>query len=162
MATLALVAGVGLQAFGQFKAGQAASAEGKSQQNIANYNAQVQEREAKAIEQRTAVEQRRQTEAAERRQSTLEAGIGAAGAVATAGSPLLLQARQASESELANLNIGFTGREQATAARTQAQLDITQGKLSRQRGKARATGKFIGAGSTLLTGFATGKERGLF
>ena len=159
--TLFLLA-MGTQAAGQIKAGQAASAEGKSRQNIDNYNAQVQEREAQAIEQRTAVEQRRQAEAAERRQSTLEAGIGAAGAVATAGSPLLLQARQASESELANLNIGFTGREQATAARTQAQLDILGGKLARQRGKAKATGKFIGAGSTLLTGFQTGKERGLF
>ena len=163
MGSLALlVAGTGLQAFGQIKAGQAASAEGKSQQNIDIYNAQVQEREAKAIEQRTAVEQRRQAEAAERRQSTLEAGLGEAGAVSTAGAPLLLQAKQASESELANLNIGYTGREEATAARTQAQLDITQGKLARQRGKARATGRYIGAGSTLLTGFAKGKERGLF
>ena len=160
MGSLALLAaGVGLQAFGQIRAGQAASAEGKSEQNIANYNAQVQEREAKAIEQRTAVEQRKQAEAAERRQSTLEAGLGASGTVTTAGSPLLLQAKQASEDELENLLIGDIGREKATAARTQAKLDVIGGKLARQRGKAKATGRFIGAGSTLLTGFATAKER---
>jgi hypothetical protein len=147
-------------AAGQIKAGQDAAVEGKSRQNIANYNAQVQRNESKAIEQRTAVAQRKQAEAAERRQSTLEAGLGEAGAVTTAGSPLLLQAKQASESELENLNIGFTGREEATAAETQAKLDIAQGKLSRQKGKAKRTGKFIGAGSTLLTGFQTGKEKG--
>jgi hypothetical protein len=155
-----LIAAMGAQALGQFKAGQAASAEGKSQQNIANYNAQVQEREAKAIEQRTALEQRRQAEAAARQQSSLEAGLGAAGAVSTAGAPLMLQAKQASESELENLNIGYTGREEATAARTQAQLDRMGGKLARQRGKAEATGHYIGAGTTLLSGFSAAKGTG--
>lgn len=156
---LAAIAG---QVFGQIQAGRAASAEGKSRQNIAEYNAQIQEREAKAIEQRTALEQRRQAEAGARRLSTLEAGIGAAGAVTTAGAPLMLQAKQASEDELKNLMIGYTGREQAVAARTQAKLDIMGGKLARQRGKAEARGRYIGAGTTLLSGFATGKEKGYF
>jgi len=154
------IAAMGAQAASQIIEGQAASVEGKSQQNIANYNAQVQEREAKAIEQRTAVEQRRQAEEAARRQSTLEAGLGASGAVTTAGAPLMLQAKQASESELENLMIGYTGREEATAARTQGQLDIMQGKLAKQRGKAEAKGQYIGAGTTLLSGFQTGAERG--
>jgi len=155
--TLAIMAIAG----SQIQAGREASAEGKSRQNMANYNAQMQEREAKAIEQRTAVEQRRQAEAAARQQSSLEAGLGAAGAVTTAGAPLMLQAKQASESELENLMIGYTGREQATAARTQAKLDRMGGKLARQRGKAIATGKYIGAGTTLLTGFAKGGNKDL-
>ena len=86
--------------------------------------------------------------------------MGVAGAVPTAGAPLMLQAKQASESELENLMIGYTGRERAMAARTQAQLDIMGGKLARQRGRAEATGRYIGAGTTLLTGFGKGKERG--
>lgn len=159
---LAAIAGTGMQAFGQIQAGRAASAEAKSQQNIAEYNAQIQEREAKAIEQRTALAQRRQAEAAARQLSALEAGVGAAGAVPTAGAPLMLQAKQASESELENLDIGYTGRERAVAARTQARLDIMGGKLARQRGKAEARGRYIGAGATLLTGFAKGKARGSF
>lgn len=162
MAGIALIASTAIGVFGQIRAGQAAEAEAESQQNIANYNAQVQEREAKAIEQRTALAQRRQAEAAARQLSTLEAGIGAAGAVTTAGAPLMLQAKQASESELENLMIGYTGRERAVAARTQARLDIAQGKLAKQRGKAKARGRYIGAGTTLLSGFATGKERGYF
>jgi len=160
LAAYAAVAGTGLQAYGQFQAGRAASAEAESRQNIAEYNAQIQEREAKAIEQRTALEQRRQAEAAARQQSALEAGLGAAGAVTTVGAPLMLQAKQASESELENLMIGYTGREQATAARTQAKLDIMGGKLAKQRGRAIARGRYIGAGTTLLSGFATGTERG--
>lgn len=157
---LALAAATGMQAFGQFRAGQAAEVEAEAQQNIAQYNAQIQEREAKAIEQRTALAQRRQAEAAARQQSALEAGLGAAGAVTTAGAPLMLQAKQASESELEGLDIGYTGRERAVAARTQAKLDIMGGKLARQRGRAIARGRYIGAGTTLLSGFATGAERG--
>jgi len=153
---LAAVAG---QAFSQYRAGQELSVQAESEQNIANYNAQIQEREAKAIEQRTALEQRRQAEEAARQQSTLEAGSGAAGAVSTAGAPLMLQAKQASESELENLNIGYTGREEATAARIQAQLDIMGGKLARQRGKAEAKGQYIGAGTTLLSGFSSGIDK---
>lgn len=162
LALAAFVGGTGMQVFGQIRAGQAAEAQAEAEQNIAQYNAQVQEQEAKAIEQRTALSQRRQAEAAARRLSTLEAGVAAAGAVTTVGAPLMLQAKQASESELENLDIGYTGREQATAARTQARLDIARGKLARQRGRAEARGRYIGAGTTLLTGFATGAERGYF
>ena len=157
---LAFAAATGLGVYGQVQAGRAAEAEAKSRQNIAEYNAQVQEQEAKAIEQRTALAQRRQAEAAARQLSALEAGVGVAGAVPTAGAPLMLQAKQASESELENLMIGYTGRERAMAARTQAQLDIARGKLARQRGKAEARGRYIGAGATLLNGFAKGAERG--
>ncbi|GAF70619.1 unnamed protein product, partial [marine sediment metagenome] len=57
---LALAGAVGLTAYGQIQAGRAASVEAESRQNIAEYNAQVQEREAKVIEQRTSLEQRRQ------------------------------------------------------------------------------------------------------
>lgn len=162
LGVLALVGATGLGVYGQIRAGQAAEAQAEAEQNIAQYNAQVQEQEAKAIEQRTALAQRRQAEAAARQLSTLEAGVGAAGAVTTTGAPLMLQAKQASESELENLMIGYTGREQVRAAKTQARLDIAQGKLARQRGRAEARGRYIGAGTTLLSGFATGAERGYF
>ena len=141
---------------------QAASVEGKSAQNIANYNAQVAEQEAKAVEQRTALEQRREAQAAARRQSTLEARLGASGAVTTAGAPLLLQAKQASESELENLLIGYEGATQAARLRSQAVGIRAGGKLARQRGRAKATGALIGAGTSVITGFAAGREKGYF
>lgn len=147
-------AAVGAQVYGKIQEGQAADVEGKSQQNMANYNAALQEREARTIEQKTRLEQIQQAKEAERRAGTLRAKLGASGAVTTSGSPLLIQTTQAEESELENLRIGEQGAEQALASRQQGQLDLLSGRLARQRGKAARTGAFIGAGSTLLTGYS--------
>ena len=163
MAPLAIplmIGGTALGAYGQIQGGLAAEAEGQSQQNMANYNAALQEREAKSIEARTALQQKQQAEAADRAQSTLRAGLGASGAVSTAGSPLMIMAKQASESEMENLMIGYQGSEEALAARSQGKLDIMGGKIARQRGSAGKTAGFMGAGSTLLTGFGTASYYG--
>ena len=156
--TMAVV-GTGMMAGGQIYSGMAASAEGKSAENMAKYNAAMDEREAKSIEARTKVQQRLQAEEAERRMGTLRAGLGASGAVTTAGSPLMIQTTQAVEDELANLMTGYTGREEATAARSGAALSRMEGKMARQRGKAGMYAGFIGAGSSLLTGFG---DSGIF
>lgn len=151
---LLAVAATGLMAYGQIQQGQAAEAEEKSASNIANYNAQVQEREAQAVEQRTALEQRRQAEAASRQMGTLRANLGAGGAVMTSGSPLMIQAKQASESELENLMIGYEGRTEASRARSAAEGYRLEGKMAKQRGKAAKRASYIGAGTTLLSGFS--------
>jgi hypothetical protein len=148
--TLAIAAIAGSQIYG----GIAAEQEGKSQQAIQNYNAAVMEQQAKATEQKTAFEQKRQAEAAERQASKLQAGLGAAGAVTTTGTPLLIQAKQASELELENLMIGYEGATEAARARSEAAGYKMQGKLVRQRGRAEMIGGFMGAGGTLLTGFS--------
>jgi hypothetical protein len=150
-----MVAGTAIGAAGSIQGGMAAEAEGKSQQNMANYNAALQEREAKSIEARTALQQKQQAEASDRAQSTMRAGLGASGAVTTAGSPLLIQAEQASQAEMENLMIGYQGSEEALSARSQGKLDIMSGKISRQKGSAAKTAGFMNAGSTLLTGFGT-------
>ena len=153
--TLMVAGGTALGAYGQYQGGLAAEAEGKTQQNMANYNAALQEREAKQIEAQTAMQQKQQAEEASRTASTLRAGLGASGAVSTAGSPLMIMAKQASQSELENLNIGYQGMEQATAARSGAALSRMEGLAARQKGRAGKTAGFLGAGSTLLTGFGT-------
>ena len=152
-------ASIAATAIGGVMQAQAASVEGESAQNIANYNAQVAEQDAKAVEQRTALEQRREAQAAARRQSTLEARLGAEAVVSTAGAPLLMQAKQASESELQNLMVGYEGATQAARLRSQAAGIRAGGKLARQRGRARATGALIGAGTSVITGFAAGREK---
>jgi hypothetical protein len=153
--TMLVVGGTAMSAAGSIQGGMAAEAEGKSQQNMANYNAALQEREAKSIEARTALQQKQQAEAADRAQSTMRAGLGASGAVTTAGSPLLIQAEQASQAEMENLMIGYQGSEEALAARSQGKLDIMSGKIARQKGSAAKTAGFMNAGSTLLTGFGS-------
>ena len=156
MAELAIplmIAGTGLQAVGQIQAGKAAEVEAKSAQAIANYNAAVQEREAKAIEQRTGLEQRRQAEESARAMSRIQARLGVAGAVPTVGAPLMVQAKQASEFELENLMIGYRGQTEAARARSAAEIERMGGRLARQRGEARKRAAYIGAGETLLKGF---------
>jgi hypothetical protein len=140
---------------GQIYSGMQANAQGKSAQNMAEYNAAMQEREAKQVERKTAMEQRLQAESADRAMSTTRAGLGMSGAVSTEGSPLLIQAKQASESELENLMIGYEGREQATSLREGAALSRMEGKIARKKGKSSMYSSFIGAGSSLLTGFGT-------
>jgi len=82
------------------------------------------------------------------------AGMGAAGAVTSAGTPLLIQAKQQAESELENLMIGYEGATQASRLRSEANLQRTQGKIYGQKAKTARTASYIGAGSTLLTGFS--------
>ena len=150
-----IIAGTGISAYGQIQAGQAAAAEGKSQQNLASYNAALQEREAKQVERKTAMEQRLQAEATDRAMGTTRANLGISGAISTEGSPLMLQAKMASEADLENITMGYEGREQATALRSGATLSRMEGKLANQRGKSARTASYIGAGSTLLSGFAS-------
>jgi hypothetical protein len=160
--TMLVVGGTAMSAAGSIQGGMAAEAEGKSQQNMSNYNAALQEREAQQVEARTALQQKQQAEAADRAQSTMRAGLGASGAVTTDGSPLLIQAEQASQAEMENLMIGYSGQQEATAARSQGTLDVMSGKIARQRGQAGKTAGYLGAGSTLLTGFGTAGYYGGF
>lgn len=153
LTSIAIIGGIGLQAVGQYQAAQAAAAEAKAQQAMAEYNAQVAEQQAKAREMRAGVEQRRQAEAAERHASALRAGIGAAGVVPGVGTPLLIEATQAAESELENLMIGYEGQIGAERWRSQAALDRMQGEIYGMRASSARSMAFVGAGTTLLTGF---------
>lgn len=112
-------------------------AEGRSKQNIANFNAEVAEQQAKAELIRSGFNQQRQAEEAERIKSTLRAEIGAAGG---AGSPVEvdLTLEQAAELDLENLLIGFEGEVLAGRLKSQATLDRLQGELFRQSGKSAA------------------------
>lgn len=148
------VASTALSAAGQIQAGRVAEAQSKSAQNIANYNAAVQEREALALKQKAAFESKRQAKRAARVKSRLRAALGAAGGL---GSPVAadLAAEQAAELELENLLIGYEGEIGAQRALSQAELDRLQGKLYRQKGKAARQASYFRAGSTLLQGFGT-------
>ncbi len=129
-----------ITAYGQIEAGREAEA-------TAKYNQALQEQQAREIERTTRFRQERQAEAGVRAISKLRAGLGAAGAVTTTGAPLMLEAKQASEFELENLMIGragIIGAERARAA----------GRMERYRGKVAKRAAYIGAGTTLLTGFA--------
>ena len=147
-----IMIGTGVMAAGQIQAGREAEAQAKSAQNIAKYNALVQEREAEALKQQAGFEQKRQAKRAVRVKSALTARVAAAGGL---GAPVAadLAAEQAAELELENLMIGYGGEIGAERALAKAELDRLQGKLYRQKGKAARKASYFRAGGTLLTGF---------
>lgn len=142
-------------------------AEGKSAQNIAEFNARVAEQQATAERARAGFAAKRQAKKASQIKSRLTAKLAKAGGL---GSPVAadLAAEQAAELELEGLLIGFEGEVAAGRAESQAVLDRLQGKLARQRGKSAARAANIkfatqlattsvgGKGKTLLTGFGGG------
>lgn len=151
-------AGVGgaLAAGGAIYGGVAAQKERKFAAAMSEYNAKVAKVEGEAIDRKAAYEQKRQAQEAARTMGTLVAGLGASGAIPSEGTPLLLQAKQASELELENLMIGYEGKIGVSRAKSQATLDKMQASLYRQQGRNRMIGAYMGAGSTLLTGFSQG------
>lgn len=148
-----LLIGTGAMAAGQIQAGREAAATGKSQQNMANYNAALMEREAEAIKQKTKFESLRQVKEGRRIRGKLRTQLAASGAELGEGAPLKLEEEQLAELELENLLIGYEGRKQAARAMSQAELDRLSGRLAKQRGKAARKASYLQAGGTLLTGF---------
>ena len=153
--------------YGAWYQAESAKAQGKSEQNLAEYNAQIMERNAQIAEQRKrmaeragTVKSRQQAKAASRQQSKLLANLGASGAVIQTGAPLDVLAEQASESEIENMMIGYDtqvammqAQSEADSMRHEAQAELFRGDMARTRGKNRATASYIGAGGTLLSGF---------
>lgn len=139
--------------FETFSGAAGIKADAKSRQNLANFNAQVQEQEATAKRQATKFASKRQAEKAARIKSSLKARIAAAGGT---GSPVAtdLAAEQASELELENLLLGFEGEVSAVQSERQAELDRAAGKIAVRRGKSQATAANIQFGTSLLKGFA--------
>lgn len=129
--------GAGVSAYGQYQ-------QGKSQEKLANYNAQVQEANAANRERdgrAMANAQRRQNEKLKARQRTVSAKSGVTGA----GSPLAVAAQQAGEMEMQALDIERNAANAALADRQQATLD-------RAGGKAAKRGALWAAGATILQG----------
>jgi hypothetical protein len=137
----------------QEQAGQQAEVNRKSQANIDLFNAQVQENEAKAKEQKARVAGQRFAREAERTKARQKTRIAAAGG---AGSPVAedLSAAQTAEFDLEEMLIKFEGDVAAGRSRSQAGIDRFSSSLSKTRGKnARKAGQ-VKAGTTLLQGFA--------
>ena len=154
VAAISMAVGTGVSALGQIQQGQAAAAEAKSQQAMAEYNAKIQEQEAKMAEQKAGFESRRHAKAAQRQAGSLLALTGASGVVPGVGAPLEIERVQEIESDLERQLITYEGQVSASRSRSQAALDRMQGKVYGQRAKSARTAGYIGAGSTLLTGFS--------
>jgi hypothetical protein len=129
--------------------------EGTSAQNIANFNAQVSEKEGEAAKLRSGFDQVQQAKDAERVKSTLRANLGSSGALDSVVATDLL-GEQAGESELENLLIGFEGEVADRQAKSKATGQRLQGKAAKASAKSRARQANVGFGikaASLLAGF---------
>ena len=145
----------GVMAAGAVYQGMSASAQGKSAQNMADYNAKLAEQNKNRIEQKGRAESIRQAEAASRNEAAILAKVGQSGVVTQTGSPLEIFAEQALESERENLLIGYDTQVAASQQQSQADIDRMSGSIARERGKNQATASYIKAGGSLLQGFAS-------
>ena len=150
--TLSIIA-VSMVAAGEAYGGISAYQEGKSEAGMEKYNAGIATQESKQIEVATGIEQIKQSQEASRQMSGLEAQAG----VKSGGSPLEVMAKQASESELENLTIGYEGQVKAGQKRSEAEMALMRGKLAKQRGRNAMIGSFMKAGGTMLGGFGQNK-----
>lgn len=141
-------------------AGMSQIEQGKSQQAMANYNAAVQEQQAKQSEadaRSKANAQRAGNQALMSKQRALYAKAG----VTASGSPLLVQAEQAAVLEMGALDIERTGNVKAAYARSQAELDRMAGKVAKKAGKMQGYSTILmGAGQMLMNLDAISKGGG--
>ena len=146
-------AGLASSAYGQVRAGQAAAAQAKGQEAMAAYNARVQQQEAEMAAQQSIYRQNLHNREMSRQQSSLLASLSASGADPSAGTPLLIQAMQASEAEMDRLMIAYQGQIASGRALSQGNMDRLQANIYGQRAKNEATAGYLKAGTSLLTGF---------
>jgi hypothetical protein len=136
IAALASAAGTAVSTVGAIQ-------QGKSAQNLANYNAQVAQNDAIAARQKAAFDA-----AAQDRQAKLFAGTQRASMAATGGELLDMQDvadMSAEEAELENLAIRYGGEMGYRAGQQGADLARFQGKVAKQTAQGKAA-------SSLLTG----------
>lgn len=136
MATAASAAGTAVSTLGAIQ-------QGKSAQNLANYNAQIAQNEAIAARQKAEFDAR-----AQERQAKLFAGSQRASMASTGGELLDMgdvRDMSAEEAELENLALRYGGEMGYRAGQQRAQLAGFEGAVAKQR----ATGE---AAKSLLTG----------
>lgn len=156
-----ILAGAGLQAYGQYQQGKAAQQQAKSEQAWHNYNAQVAKREAAAEKEATRAEAKQHARKAKMFQARQRALIGASG-VNIEGSPLLVMEDTAEQLKLEEIDILKRGQRKASRFESQSILDMSMGSMAKKRGKAGLqAGKTAAAGSILsgtASAFATNKQ----
>ena len=150
LAVMAIVGGGGMAAYGQVQQGRAAKAEGSAQNKLYQYNARVNEAQAKEAQTKALYEanlHRRQTRSLIGRQ---RAGMAAAGLSLTSGSPLGLLEETAALSETDSQMILREGMINRTSFESQAWQNRIMGKMAKARGQNANRASLLSAGGTAL------------
>jgi hypothetical protein len=136
--TIASLAGTGVQAYGQYQAGQ-------DQASAQDYNAEVDRNEALAAKDKATQDEILSRERSRRIIGMQRAAYGKAGVDISTGTPLDVMAQAAADAELDALNIRYAGEMLSNKYLNQAsQLDWLAPKT--------ATAGILNAGGTILSG----------
>jgi hypothetical protein len=143
----AATAGAGVQAYGSYQ-------QGKSEEALNKYNAEVSRRQATAAEMQASAEAKRQQRASRAEQSRQRVLLAKSG-VTTEGTPLMLLERSAANAELDRQMIYREGNIQADQFRSQATMDRMRAKSARRAGNLGVASSLLsGAGQVASTGLA--------
>ena len=155
LATIAILAGGGMQAYGQYQQGKAAEAQGKAEQQIAEYNAKLKERQGAAELERARAQATQFEKEGEVLKGEQIVGFAKGGVLTTEGTPALLLEETAAELEadrMAILREGFLGR---SFREGEAEGLRFEGRAAKARGQNLAAASKYQAVGTLLTTFGS-------
>lgn len=142
-----------LGAAGMLMSARANSASAKSQAYAQEYNATIADANAKATLEQTNAREEQQRRQFRSLQGEAIAGMAQSG-TALNGSNLDVLKQNAINNELDALTIRYEGQMQSRGLMAQAQLDRYGADASRRNGRAAMTAGVLGAGASLLGGFA--------
>ncbi len=151
VAVSAIIVGGGIQAYGQYQAGKAAEAQGKAEQQIAEYNAKLKEREAAAELERSRAAAERFEREGEALQGTQVVTLAKGGVLTTVGTPALLLEETAQELEADRMQILREGFLAQSFRETEAGGLRFEGRAALARGRNIRRASTLQAGGTLLT-----------
>ena len=149
-----IAASTAMTAASAIQQGEAAAAQGRSQQNAQKYNAVVKEQNATLARQQAGAreeQQRRQSRQLLGQQSAAlaQAGIG------LGGSALDIEEQSMVRAELDALTISYEGGLQATGLLAGAQQDLYMGRAAAAAGENAQSASYVSAGSAILSGAAS-------
>lgn len=141
IAASASLAAAGVTAYSSVAAGQ-------SQEKAAEYNAEMQRRQAQDSLQRGAIEAAAKQDRARKIASQQAEGMALSGVAIDSGTPLALLTETAGLGELDKLRTLNNARRMAWGYGAQAELDIFQGNAAARAGYLNAGGTFLGAAAS--------------
>jgi hypothetical protein len=148
-AAVASMIGAGVSSYSAVKSGE-------SQKHAAEYNAEMQQAQAKDALQRGAIEAATKKDAARKIASSQVTTFGASGLDAGFGTPLALLTETAGFGELDSLRTINNAKRTAWGYKAQADLDLYQGKMAQRGGVMNAAGTFLNsAGSAGMSYYST-------
>lgn len=146
---------VGLGVLGAVQQGQMARQAGRQANATAKYNAAVSEQEAKAAEDKAAVDESIHRDRTKKALSTLRARIGKSGVTSPAQAKAIEESIGAAEMDA--LTIRHSGKVEAGRLRSGAKVERIRGESAAKAGKLAQRASTIRAGTSLLS---AGMKRG--